>query len=151
MAGSAEMPWDDVEGTIVAIGISVLLAFVFHRQGRHSYPIGLYWSCGNIVISLAGLASNGGFVIGGWWAVPYFLSISAVFYLATLGALVAFRDPKNVKCFRCEYVDWPSETEERRTPFDDAELSQFRKLHRDGERRRRELHVEENYPPQASR
>ena len=135
------MPWDDTSGTIAAVGISVLLAVIFHRQGRVFYKDGLYWSSGNILISLAGLASGSGYVVGGWWAVPYFLLLSAAVYFAALGALVTFRDPKLVKCFRCEYVDWPSDTDRERTPFNNGELGQFRKLHTESEHRRRELNV----------
>lgn len=130
------MPWIDLWGTLVAVAISSLLAWTAFENGRHAYRPHLWFCGGNLIISLAVFWSEGGWVPGGWWGAIYFLGISVISYFAVIGALTIFRLPKRVKCFRCEYVDWPHETKDARTPYDEAEWRNFRRMHTDGERRR---------------
>ncbi|MEO1922194.1 MAG: hypothetical protein ABGW84_09965 [Sphingomonadaceae bacterium] len=117
--------------------ISVLLAINFQRGGRHDYATGFYWSLGNILLSAGAVIGNFGSLTGGWLAIPYLFVISSVAYFGTLGVLVTYRYPKNVRCFRCQYVSFPHETDDERSPYDDAEWQAFRKL--DAECRKQRL------------
>jgi hypothetical protein len=131
------MPWDDTWGTAAAIGIAGLLAATAFEQGHHWYKTGLCISLGNIAISLFALFGDGGELIGGWFAIPFFAVISITSYCAVLGLFVTFRRQKAVKCFRCQYVSWPSETDEEYTPFNELEWQQFRNLNGDALRNRK--------------
>ena len=122
------MPWEDISGSLAVIGISTLLAFNFQAHGRHGYKTGFYWSLGNLAISLGAVVGEFGTVIGGWWAVPYFFTLSSVAYFATLGALVTFNFPKKVKCFRCQYVDFPHETDDELSRHEESEWRAFRSM-----------------------
>lgn len=118
------------------VGISVLLALNFHKNGWLEYKTGFYWSLGNLAISIGAVVGNYGTLIGGWWAVPYFFVLSSVAYFAALGVLVAFKRPKNVKCWRCQYVEQPNETGDSLTPYDEAAWKAFRSLNAQIERGR---------------
>lgn len=122
------LPWNDIYGSVAVIAISALYAFIFHRQGRYSFATGFYWSLSHLAFSAFIALGNYGNLIGGWWAFPFFFVLSSVTYFATLGALVTFKYPKNVRCFRCEYVQFPYETDESESPFDEAEWKAFRSL-----------------------
>ncbi|MEQ8410056.1 MAG: hypothetical protein RIB52_00735 [Erythrobacter sp.] len=119
---------EDISASAAVVGISVLLAFNFHAGGRHAYRTGFYWSFGNLALSVAVVAGNFGTLVGGWWAIPYLFGLSSVAYFTTLGALVTFKSPKNVECFRCLYVDIPRETDEDFTPYSESEWRAFRSL-----------------------
>jgi len=131
-------PWQDSWGTIVCGGISVILAANAFRVGRDSYQWHFYLTLGNFIISFAAYAANAEVGRPSLIAFGYFLLITAGAFFLTIGVLTVFRTPKRVKCLRCEYVSWPRETDDPRTPFDDAEHHQFRQLHWNGEMSRRE-------------
>ena len=131
-------PWHDWWGTLVVAGISAAFAANAFRVGRHGYRTHLYLALGNFGISLAAYVGN---TEGDWPSIleiGYFLLITLGSFFLTIGILTIFREPKRVKCFRCEYVSTPHETDEPATGFDQAEWNEFRRMHWAGEAKRKE-------------
>lgn len=131
-------PWEDFWSTAIVVGLSVMIAANAFKQGRAAYRDHFYLTAGNFVISVLAYIAN---TDSGWPTlieVGYFGLLAIGAYFLTLGVWEVFGTPKKVECFRCQYVDWPKETDEPRTPFDKRELDDFRKLHRQGVRKRRE-------------
>ncbi len=122
------MPWEDWKGSLMIAAISFVIAEWAFQQGRGLFRTGLAASSINLAISIGGLLAGDGWLAGGWLAVPYLFAISTLAYFVWLGACATFRPPKNVKCFRCNYVDWPCETNDPQTGHAETEWRQFQKL-----------------------
>lgn len=118
----------DIWGWVVALGLSCMLAEGSFKNGRHAYRLGFYLSGGNLFISLFMFFSEGGVMGGGWREGAAMLITSSAAYFAYLGVSITFRSPRSVKCFRCQYVGYPSETEEIPTEYVKADWQAFRKL-----------------------
>jgi hypothetical protein len=118
----------DYWGWFVAIGLSLILAENSFKNGRDGYRFGFYLCGGNLFILFAMYFSEGGVIGGGWLEAMIILFTSIFAYFSYLGASTTFRTPKNVKCFRCQYVGYPSETDEVRTRHDEKLWSEFRNL-----------------------
>lgn len=122
---------DDIWGLAVAIGLSVALAESSFKNGRDDYRTGFYFCFGNILVS---------FLIYFMGSGAYTLDFREVFlivigsFFAYIGVSATLRRPKNVRCFRCEYVGYPSETTALRTPHHEASWQAFRTLDAEAKR-----------------
>jgi len=115
-------------GIIGALFISACLAEGGFRQGQWDYRTGFYLSLGNLAISAGALFANGSPVKENW-EEDLLVCLAAVGgYFFFLGLSVTFRRPKNVRCFRCNYVGLASETDEKLDDHREEEWHQFRNL-----------------------
>lgn len=136
---SMESPITDIWGWTVAIGLSGLLAEGAFQKGRLGYKTFFFFCGGNLLISLAAFSSGGGAIGGGWIEVFGIFIVSCAAYFAYLGFSVTFRHPKNVKCFRCHYVSYPSETDEPLSKHNEQTWREFRRLNAEAEKNEGEL------------
>ena len=117
---------NSLETIATAAAVGGIFSWLFWKEGRVSYRVGLYFCLGYLALSVAEfIAADGDIRIYELVLIP----VTAMFaYFFLLGVLVTFGARKPVKCMRCQYVGYAWEIDQPREKLTQDELRRFEAL-----------------------